>query len=255
MMKLKTNILGGLVLVIMFGGIWLTDLMGRWNTGTSKEPSLITTGNAAGRPNPADIRGSYTFGDISKAFGLPVEELGKAFSLPIGTGAAAFQVKGLEALYTTEAAQGKEIGSDSVRYFVALYTSLPFNVNGDIWMPESAVTLLKEHGSLSAEQAQYLEAHSVKTATDGKTPIESTTVPAGSSVPTNGESSSNDKMVSGSTTFQQLLDWGISRETIENIIGGNMPDAGSGIKDYITSQGLEFFSYKQKFQAEVDKLK
>ena len=98
-MKLKPSVLGLIVVVMMFGGIWLTDLMGRWNTGTSKEPSLITSGDAAGKPNPADIRGSYTFGDINKGYGVPVGDLQKAFRLPAGTDAVAFQVKGLESWY------------------------------------------------------------------------------------------------------------------------------------------------------------
>ena len=39
----------------------------------------IKTGEFAGQYNPADIRGSYTFDDISNAFEIPIEDLGKAF--------------------------------------------------------------------------------------------------------------------------------------------------------------------------------
>ena len=252
-MKLKPSVLGLIVVVMMFGGIWLTDLMGRWNTGTSKEPSLITSGDAAGKPNPADIRGSYTFGDINKGYGVPVDDLQKAFRLPAGTDAVAFQVKGLESLYTAEFTSGKEIGADSVRYFVALYAGLPLNVTTDIWMPIDAVSLLKQRGSLKAEQIKYLEAHSVGDATAANS------VPVNSNIPTPSaaktEPATADKIVTGSTTFQQLLDWGVSQATIESIIGGSLPERSSAVKAYITQKGLEFMTYKQSLQKEVDKTK
>ena len=253
-MKLKPSVLGLIVVVMMFGGIWLTDLMGKWNTGTSKEPSLITTGDAAGKPNPADIRGSFSFADINKGYGVSLEDLKIAFRLPEGTDVATFQVKGLETLYTAEAASGKEIGADSVRYFVALYAELPFTVSADIWVPVDAVNLLKKRGGLSPEQAQYLEAHSVGAAAPaGSTASTAVTNPTPSVAKT--EPVTADKVVTGSTTFQQLLDWGVPQATIEGIIGGPMPGTASIVKDYITQKGLEFMTYKQKLQVEVDKHK
>jgi hypothetical protein len=252
-MKMKPSVLGLIVVVMMFGGIWLTDLMGKWNTGTSKEPSLIMTGDSAGKPNPADIRGSYSFGDINIGYGVSLIDLKTAFRLPAETEAATFQVKGLESLYSTEFTSGKEIGADSVRYFVALYAGLPFNVAADIWMPVDAVNLLKQRGNLTAEQIKYLEAHSVGTAQENA-PISTNvanTTPSGSKT----EPSAVDKKVTGSTTFQQLLDWGVPQATIESIVGGTMPGPASAVKDYITQKGLEFMTYKQSLQAEVDKHK
>lgn len=250
-MKLKSNVLAVIVLVMMFGGILFTDWMGRWNTGTSKEPSLITSGEAVGKPNPADIRGSYSFGDINTAFAIPLEDLKTAFGLPAGIKTVTFQVKGLESMYAVEAASGKEIGADSMRLFVALYTGLPFNVTTDIWMPVEAVNLLKQHGNLSAEQIQYLETHRIGASQVNPSAPANTTNSTPVGVKT--EPASTVKIVTGSTTFQQILDWGVSQATIESILGGSMPDPAEVVKDTVTQKGLEFSSYKQSLQAEVDK--
>jgi hypothetical protein len=257
-MAIKSKFLGGLVLVVMFGGIMLTSVLGLWNTGTSKEPSLIIGGEAAGKPNPADIRGSYSFGDIEKGFGVPVKDMKTAFRLPEETDGATFQVKGLETLYEAEAAAGKEIGADSMRLFVADYAGLPFTISSDIYLPAAAVEMLKARGSLTAEQVQYLNAHSIAGESGAAPAVETGTTPASkadSSAPAvvKTEPPADAKVISGSTTFQQVLDWGVPQSAIEAVIGGAMPDPSGVIKDYITGKGLEFFSYKQKLQAEVDK--
>jgi hypothetical protein len=64
-----------------------------------------------------------------------------------------------------------------------------------------------------------------------------------------------EKTVTGSTTFQNLLDWSVSQAIIEKIIGVKMPAAVTVIKNYATGKGLEFFALKTPLQAEVNKLK
>lgn len=64
-----------------------------------------------------------------------------------------------------------------------------------------------------------------------------------------------DKTITGKTTFQQLLDWGLTTEVIEEIIGGELPAPTTLVKDYVVAQGLEFSTAKTRLQAELDKLK
>jgi len=64
-----------------------------------------------------------------------------------------------------------------------------------------------------------------------------------------------DKTVTGSTTFQNLLDWGVSQAAIEKVIGDKMPGAATVIKNYATGKGLEFSTLKTPLQTEVNKLK
>jgi len=95
-MRLTSKSLGPIVVVILFGGILFTTLMGWWQTESVKEPVKYTTGELAGEYNPADIRGSYTFGDINRLFNIPLEDLRVAFGLPSDADVAAFQAKSLE---------------------------------------------------------------------------------------------------------------------------------------------------------------
>jgi hypothetical protein len=61
--------------------------------------------------------------------------------------------------------------------------------------------------------------------------------------------------ITGKTTFQELLDWGVPKETIQTVIGGDMPDTSTIIKDYISAKGMEFTSVKTQLQAELDQIK
>ena len=70
---------------------------------------------------------------------------------------AAFAVKELEEMY---AGSEQEIGTASVRLFVAFYNGLPYDLSTDIYLPESAAALLRAR-NLSSEQAAYLAAHTV----------------------------------------------------------------------------------------------
>ncbi len=68
-----------------------------------------------------------------------------------------FRSKSLEEIY---ADSEFEIGTASVRLFVAFYNGLPFDLSTDIYLPEEAAGLLKER-NLTPEQLTYLEAHTV----------------------------------------------------------------------------------------------
>ena len=80
-MRLTSKSLGMIVLGFIFGGIAFSSWMGWWQTESSKEPVRFESGDAAGVYNPADIRGSYSFGDVSTLFDIPLEDLGAAFML------------------------------------------------------------------------------------------------------------------------------------------------------------------------------
>lgn len=80
-MNLTSKPLAAIILIILFGGIALTTAMGSWQTMSSKMPATYTEGEFAGTSNPADIRGSYLFGDVEKAFGIPSAVLAQAFNV------------------------------------------------------------------------------------------------------------------------------------------------------------------------------
>ena len=249
-MNLTSKPLAVIVMVLMFGGIFFSSAMGWWATESTKEPVTFTDGEFAGEANPADIRGSYTFGDIANSFDVTPEVLAQAFGITEGD-PAVFAVKELEVIY---ADSGFEIGTASVRLFVAYYAGLPFDTTDqEIYMPQSATDILLAKGNLSPEQIAYLEAYTVtlgEFVPAVEPVIESTPAPAEASSTT-----SEEYIVKGKTVFGDLIAWGVPQETIEGLIGMSMPDPAMSVKDFASANGLDFETLKPALQAEVDKVK
>jgi hypothetical protein len=239
-MTLTSKPLAVIVLVMMLGGIAFSSAMGWWVTESTKQPITFTDGDFAGQANPADIRGSYTFGDIAKSFDVTPEVLAQAFGITEGD-PAAFAVKELEAISIES---GYEIGTASVRLFVAYYAGLPFDTTGqEIYMPQSATAILLAKGNLTPEQIAYLEKY---------------TVTLGSSAPiavATSSAASGENIVKGKTTFGELITWGVPQETIEGLINTSIPDPAMTVKDFASANGLDFETLKPALQAEVDKVK
>ncbi|MCX6080293.1 MAG: hypothetical protein NTW32_12230 [Chloroflexi bacterium] len=259
-MTINSKILAVLVVVILFGGILISSGLGWWQTESNKVAATFTEGEFAGQANPADIRGSYTFGDVEKNFGIPVAVMGQAFN--VKTDPANFQAKGLEGVVTLS---GVEIGTSSIRLFVAFYKNLPFDLTSDIYLPETAVLLLKER-PLTPEQSKYLETHSAVLRESTSEPTSepgSVTEPAAPAVsaPTTAAtpqaastpaSVSTDRIIKGKTTFGELLSWGAPKANVEKIIGMPIPaDAAANIKNFCASNNLDFETIKPALQAEV----
>lgn len=259
-MKLTSIPLAIAMLVIFFGGIVVTSNLGWFQTTTNKVPATFKEGEFAGQYNPADIRGSYTFGDVSSLFGVPLDVLKAAFLVPADKDTASYQVKNLE---TQFADSGYEIGTGSIRLFTALYGGLPYDLSEDTYLPKEAAAILQQRGKLSTEQAKYVEAHTVDLSKPAAQPTPQaaagTPAPQAAATPQATVSATvhvqTDKTITGKTTFQDLLNWGVSKEAIEKALGGTMPSASMIIKDYLATKNLEFSTYKGILQAEVDKVK
>ncbi|MGE5378802.1 MAG: hypothetical protein ACM3XO_27420 [Bacteroidota bacterium] len=238
-----------IILVTIFGGIAFASAMGWWATESSKVPVVFAEGEFAGQANPADIRGSYTFGDISNSFNVAPAVLAQAFGVQTDD-PAAFAVKELESLY---ADSGFEIGTTSVRLFVAYYVGLPFDTTGqEIYLPRTATEILLAKNNLAPEQLAYLEKYTVDVGTAN--PLAPAT-PAAPSPSSESAAGSTEYMVKGKTTFGELIQWGVPQQTIETLIGASLPDAAMTLKDYASANGLNFETLKPALQAEVDKLK
>jgi hypothetical protein len=228
----------------MFGGIAFSSMMGWWATESTKQPATFTEGEFAGQADPADIRGSYTFGDIEKSFDVTPEVLAQAFGITQDE-PAVFAVKELEALYPDV---GVEIGAASLRLFVAYYAGLPFDTTAqEVYLPEPAVDILLAKGNLQPDQIAYLEAHTVlvgESAPAAEPALEPASVPA---------SSNEVHTVKGKTTFGELITWGAPQKEIERLIDAPLPDPAMTLKDYASLNGLDFETLKTGLQAEVDK--
>lgn len=246
-MTLTSKPLAILIVLIMFGGILFSNGMGWWSTVSSKVPAAYTEGEFAGQANPADIRGSYTLGDIEKNFDISAALLTQAFAVQTDD-PAAYQVKNLETQY---AESQVEIGTSSVRLFVAFYKGLPFDLSTDIYLPETAVNLLQER-PLTPEQSAYLAAHIARQTNDEPGPI--VTQPAPTVPAETQPAETTERTIKGKTTFAELLSWGVLQPDIEKVLGVSLPtDASMKIKDFCTANNLDFETIKPALQTLVDK--
>jgi hypothetical protein len=197
-------------------------------------------GEFEGQYNPEDIRGSYTFSEVSELFEVELADLLEAFGIPEGTDGTTIQTKVLEEMYPN---LPNEIGNGSVQLFVAFYKGLPFEFD-DTYLTEQAKDILyRVNDKLTAEDKAYIESHiAVLPEPSGET-----------DEPAEPEATEEvEPLVKGATTFQQVLDAGITKAEIEDIIGSVMPATNTPIKDYCLEKGLSFSEVKDKLNALVE---
>lgn len=258
-MKLTSKPLAIILVVLMFAGIFFSKVQGWWETESTKEAAVYTEGEFEGQANPADIRGSYTFGDVEKNFNVSAELLVDAFGVQTND-PATYPVKSLEEMYLTSP---QEVGTASVRLFVAFYLGLPFDLSTDIFLPQSAAEILNTRDLTSVNKA-YLDDHIVPnlnseillTAPAPQPQSEETISDVEVPVATEEHSPIVEEgVIKGKTTFAELLNWGLEAEKIEEILGVQMPLAtGMTVKDFCTQNGLSIETIKADLQSELDSL-
>src|SRR6056297_1195996 len=154
-MKLTYKTLAVALPAVFILGIAVSMASGYWSTEANKVPAVYVEGETAGLYNPADIRGSYSFGDIETAFGVPAYVIARAFSLEdTGTPPGRILAKDVEDRFGV--IRGYEVGTDSVRLFVARYLDLPFDPEDDTGLPAQALSILREAGVLTPTQESEL---------------------------------------------------------------------------------------------------
>ncbi len=175
--------------------------------------------------------------NISELWEIPLAELGTAFGLGAIENLADFRCKDLHEAYAN-LEEDVEIGTGSVKAFVALYTGLPYTLPDDEYLPQSAVELLKAKATLTEDQVAFLDTHSVDIS--GLRIVEPDGI--------------TEMVIKGNTMFGNLLAWGLSEEEIEVIIGEKLPATGMTIRDFASQKGLDFGHIKEQLQAKVDAL-
>jgi hypothetical protein len=260
-MTLRSKHIVPIVLAVFILGIGGTMILNLWRTTSSKVPATYTSGEFAGEYNPADIRGSYSFGDIEEAFSVPVEALATAFAVEDAVNPAAFLCKSLEDLYGKT--ENGEVGTDSVRWFVALYTGLPYTPEEDTLLPSPSISVLRER--LSEAELETVRTRTANLSALSEAPAADSQVAnsqaakqeaaesaAAGSAAADTHSETETGEVKGKTTFGELLSWGVSKETIEQILGLPVGKAGVTVRDYCTENGIEFSTVKDALQTAAD---
>ena len=233
--RISMRALGIVTVVVMFIGIGVSMLLGVWNVESSKKPVLIKAGAFVGQPSPSDIRGSYTWEDISKAFGIPAKLLIEAF----GASSGADKINMLEALYLGKVPEGQEIGTDSVRLFVSLYTGIPHTPEAGTILPSTAIMVLRREGKGASGLFEETAGKAINMGDlnpiSGQTGVPSSFIPIA---------------FTGKTTFKDLIDAGYLLEDIEAEVG-KPKNLNMAIKDYASGLGIEFSEIKAKLSALV----
>lgn len=249
-MKIKPIYAALAAVAIIFIGIGITKLTGDWVTESEKVPIRIASGELAGMYDPADIRGSYTFGDVAASFPVTAEALAAAFALEGVEGEpGSIRLNELETYYgEIEGADGTvigEIGTDSVRWFVSLIMEYDYIPEETTLLPSPAVAYIQNLGLYDAEEMRILREHAIS-------PAE-----ALQDAGITGEAAVHDEtasanMIKGNTTFADLYSMGITREDFIEIAGIEPGGRTLLVRDYLSSNGLEFGTVKAALQALVD---
>ena len=213
-MRIQPHIFGALVLAVFLGTILAFQAGGFWSIS-----GKVSASGDAVQPSAEDvnsIKGWMTLEQITTTYNVSLEQILIQFQLPPDTSASA-AIKDLE--------------SDT------------FSVTElRLWLEaQSGASPGGETASPEIDQSEV-------------TPIAPTATPVPAvETPLPTEHVAAAKQVTGKTTIQELLDWGVSQEAIESILGVAMPLPSTVIKDFATGKGLEFSPVKTLLQAEVDK--
>jgi len=241
-MKVKANIAGLILPVLFIGGILLSSALGYWKTESSKKPTKFTTGIFEGEADPADIRGSYSFSDLEKAFDIPVETLAKAFGFSSSDNPEEIKLKEFEERYGI--ISDFEIGTSSMKLFTALYKGLPYEPEDDTGIPQPAWNILNKEGATDKETLETYNERVVS--------LEGLEVSTGTAEHT--EESEEETTIKGKTLFSDLLNWGLSKEQIDDALGMSMGTPGDSVRDFCSDQGIEFSTVKEPLQELLDNM-
>lgn len=165
-MRLTTKVVGILVIVIIFGGYALADFFGI-------NDYSLSHGSGSGRGNLSneskneessiinklaveDIRGSFTIKDVAETFDIDVPILVEAFSI-IDVEVESIRLSDIHEIFGEY--DGKEVGTSSVKLFVAYFKGLDYEIDEEIYLPESAIKILTEQGKVNESQKEYLQEH------------------------------------------------------------------------------------------------
>lgn len=238
-MRLKSTWIAIIFGVSLFALIGLSQLNGLFITESTKVPATISEGDFAGQYDPADIRGSYSFKDIELNFGVDVVVLAEAFGVS-SENPGDFLCKELEALYPASEEQ-PEIGTDSVRLFVALITGLP--IQSDSALPENAVGVLIREGIWTNALELQMEGRIVKL----DAIVETSTELSGIQENETPDVIEHEETfgVKGKTTVSEVMDWGVELEEIESILGVPVSNINMTIRDICTNESIEFSTVKE----------
>ncbi|MBN1524855.1 MAG: hypothetical protein JW904_10250 [Spirochaetales bacterium] len=239
-MKLNSRIIAPAIIILFAVGISGSIAFNLWQTAGSKSAADIKT--------PADIKGSKEFSIIAEGLGIPLADMLAAFAITSKTDLKCME---LEKFYS--GVEGGEIGTDSVKLFASLYTGLPHNPEEDTRLPMQAYDVLKQHIDpvvLESNKSRFIEVKAAAVLPAEPQTIETNTASSGAvkSESETHDSTATDAEITGKTTFQDLVNRGVSKQEIEAVTGP-ISSLSDTIKSTAEAKGVEFSEWKTPLQA------
>jgi hypothetical protein len=223
-----------------------------------KEALRFKDGPFAGQAIPADIKGSYTLTDTAFIYQVPLDVLGEAFMIPPQYIDQVRHVD-LKQIYRNLALVDKELGNGSVIMFVSLYKGMPYEPHEPTYQLEMGAQILKQSGKLSPEQEKYLDEHTVLLSEIGQVYFDFLDPSTGQDPNAKPPLASEDPSMIGvlridaQTTFQDVLDVGISQRILLEIVGAEkIEDLNQSIRSYCVLKGLQFSAVKDRLNQLLD---
>jgi hypothetical protein len=255
-----TMVVGLSIPLVFFGGMALANQLGWWKTSGGGALAVSRQATSTGTYNPADIRGSTTFGTIETSFRIPAALIAQAFGIKAAD-PRVVTAKFVDSVYgEMHALDGEtiDIGTDAVKLFVARMTGLPYTEEENTGLPESAIDVILTLGAgMTDEQRQSLlrkagESRTMRfdedpTATPAAVQVVTSTAapaaaPDAAAAPGAATVVSNSAgfMFQGKTSFADVIAAGLSQAQIESVLGMPMGSKIQSIKDFCESKGLKY---------------
>ncbi|WP_143033177.1 hypothetical protein [Tindallia californiensis] len=137
------------------------------------------------------------------------------------------------------------IGNRSVKWFVALYTGVPYELDEPTYLLPSAVDLLEEKGTLSEEQSVYIREHRIEPGSYDAPDWEK----IGQQLELEKESDGFE--IKGNTTFQEVLNEGVFLEDLEEIVDAPITNTSQTIQSFTVEHELGFGKVKNSIESLV----
>ena len=240
-MKIKSIHILLAIIIVIGGGILLASELDLYNTTRVKTPRKTAEGIA----DVIDMRGSHSLEEIEKYYKLPASSVIEAFGLRPDTDPNFFQLKDMKEIFTpVELEEGEYIvETDTVKVFTSLYLKIPYVSDETFYLPEKTVNYLIENDKLTGEEKEYWQGHAFKLEY-----LDSKYLTASEFSKIVVEEAGGFK-VTGRTTIQELLDYGVTEEKFEEVTGFKIPDKKLvSFRDFVIDKGLEFGEVKNKFR-------
>ena len=204
----------GIVVITVFFGV----ILGFQAAGVWSTSGKVDSSGKSIQPSAADpstIKGWMTFEQIVTTYNVPLADILAQFNLPASTP-------------ITTAVKDLESDTFETSALIAWLQSLSVTSEVPVSTPDAVVAT--------------------------PTPTSLTTEGSDSLTPTATEHLAPDRTITGKTTFQEIIDWGVTLESIQNSIGYEIPFPGVIIKDFAVEKGLAFSDIKTTLQIEIDQL-